>query len=184
MFGANGNSALATNVARSKQVLKAIAGESDSWWKGQSDGLLDVMMRAVIKAERIGGREEIVFKNGEYFKISKAIEQLDSVLLKNASDREQALSRLTEKLNETAKALTAISENADKIGGLDKLEKASNLISSTNGKSDGGANRGSGHGGVTNISVPNTMEVHLSRSSLQAMDEMMRHNMVLLLSEK
>lgn len=184
MFGANGNSALATNVARSKQVLKAIAGESDSWWKGQSDGLLDVMMRAVIKAERIGGREEIVFKNGEYFKISKAIEHLDSVLLKNASDRELALSRLTEKLNETAKALSAISENADKIGGLDKLEKASNLISSTNGKSDGGANRGSGHGGVTNISVPNTMEVHLSRSSLQAMDEMMRHNMVLLLSEK
>lgn len=168
-------------IKNSKETLKAIAGETDGWWAGKTDGLIDVMLRAVVKTEKLSAREEVTFKNGTQFKIAQAIEHLDQALMKNAGERERTLDKLTKKLNDAAKAMANLSESADKLGGLDKIGNLSGVAMS-DGKNQ---HQGSSNGrNVTNVNIPSTMVVRLDNASIGAINEAIRNNIILILSEK
>lgn len=167
-------------IMNSKETLKAIAGETDGWWAGKTDGLIDVMIRAVVKTEKLSAREEVTFKNGTQFKIAQAIEHLDQALMKNAGEREKTLDKLTKKLNDAAKAMANLSESADKLGGLDKIGNLSGVAMS-DGKNHASSQNGRN---VTNVNIPSTMVVRLDNASIGAINEAIRNNIILILSEK
>ena len=138
------------------------------------------MIRAVVKTEKLSAREEVTFKNGTQFKIAQAIEHLDQALMKNAGEREKTLDKLTKKLNDAAKAMANLSESADKLGGLDKIGNLSGVAMS-DGKNHASSQNGRN---VTNVNIPSTMVVRLDNASIGAINEAIRNNIILILSEK
>ena len=73
-----------------------------------------------------------------------------------------------------------LSESADKLGGLDKIGNLSGVAMS-DGKNHASSQNGRN---VTNVNIPSTMVVRLDNASIGAINEAIRNNIILILSEK